>query len=941
MTDFKLDQTFVEKYKDLAANFGFNGVGELTYYRTYSRLKPDGNNEQWFETVERVVNGIYSIQKAHILSQDLGWNDAKAQESAQEMYERMFTFKFLPPGRGLWACGTDIIKKGLGAAMNNCFSGDTLFVTKEGLKSLEDCQDEQVYVLNKDKKYVPAQVNSFGKQWIQEVTFKPFGLRSNLELTVKCTQDHTWILSDKTRTTDLKLGDKIEANPDIYADPNTKEYKTGYAHGLIFGDGTRHTYYPERHTIEVCDGKADYYEPILRAVDGFLTRTDGGRYPRFTILRKNENWKALPVDKSATYYAGFIAGWLAADSHAHKNSTCLDTQNEEAANWLVENCVYGGYAVTGLSYEYSDTNFGKRKNRLCRVSLTTRPVVYHVTHIEALKFDEVFCVTEPETSSFTLASGLLTGNCGFVSTKDIDKSFSKPFTFMMDMSMLGVGVGFDLKGAGKLIVRKPATASPKPYQIPDTREGWVESLKLLLEAYTDEGVYYDFDYSLVRKAGEPIKTFGGVSSGPGPLKEMHHKIRHILINMYDRPLTETDIADIMNLIGVCVVSGNVRRSAQIMFGEPDSVEYLDLKNYDVNPHRAAYGWTSNNSVICDENTNYDEAARRTAINGEPGYFWLANAQNYGRMCEAPNYKDIKVVGCNPCAEQSLENFELCCLVETFPANHETLEDYQRTLKFAYLYAKSVTLLKTHNKDTNRVLLRNRRIGLSQSGIVQFLETHSLEEYRTWCDTGYKTVQKYDEIYSNWLCIPKSIKTTSIKPSGTVSLLVGATPGMHHPEDDYYIRRLRISAISPLLEACKNAGYHIEPDVKDPKNTMVVSIPVEVGCKTIKQTSIWEQVALAAFIQKWWADNQVSCTVTFRPEEAKEIPAILKYYQYDLKAISFLPATELGAYEQMPYEAITKAKYDRLVAKLKPLVIQNLHQDSKPELYCDSSTCQLK
>jgi adenosylcobalamin-dependent ribonucleoside-triphosphate reductase len=658
MDQFQLDKKFVEKYATKQANFGFNGLGEITYYRTYSRLKENGENEKWFETVERVVNGIYSIQKKHILEQDLGWSEVKAQQSAEEMYERMFTFKFLPPGRGLWACGTDIIKKGLGAAMNNC---------------------------------------------------------------------------------------------------------------------------------------------------------------------------------------------------------------------------------------------------------------------------------------------------GFVSTEGIDKHFSKPFTFMMDMSMLGVGIGFDVKGAGRLTINKPL-GDYITYQIPDTREGWVDSLKLLLESYiiddvankysTNHKPQVMFDYSLVRKAGEPIKTFGGVSSGPGPLKDLHKRLKKLLEKRDGKTLTATDIADMMNLIGVCVVSGNVRRSAQIMFGEPDSVEYLDLKNYEVNPSRAEFGWTSNNSVICNEKTNYTEAAKRTAVNGEPGYFWLENAQNYGRMCEAPNYKDRKVVGCNPCAEQSLENFELCCLVETFPANHESKEDYLRTLKFAYLYAKSVTLLKTHNKDTNKVLLRNRRIGLSQTGIAQFLETHSLEEYRQWCNAGYMTVQVYDEIYSNWLCIPKSIKTTSIKPSGTISLLAGATPGMHYPERDFYIRRVRIGNSSPLLEACRQAGYKVEQDVKD-GNVSCVEIPVAINCRTVDKVSIWEQVELAAFIQKWWADNQVSCTVTFKPEEAKDIPNILKYHQYDLKAISFLPVTEKGAYDQMPYEAISKETYDKLVKNLKPLVIEHISQDSKPELYCDADKCELK
>ena len=120
MDKFQLDKEFVNKFKDKKVNFGFNGVGELVYYRSYSRLKPNGINEKWYETVERVVNGIYNIQKKHIDENILGWNANKAQISAQEMYVRMFEFKFLPPGRGLFACGSSILDKGVNEAMFNC-----------------------------------------------------------------------------------------------------------------------------------------------------------------------------------------------------------------------------------------------------------------------------------------------------------------------------------------------------------------------------------------------------------------------------------------------------------------------------------------------------------------------------------------------------------------------------------------------------------------------------------------------------------------------------------------------------------------------------------------------------------------------------------------------------------------------------------------------------
>ena len=111
MEKFKLSEKFIDKYKRKKAPFGFNGLGELVYMRTYSRIKEDGKNERWWETVQRVVEGTYSMQKSHIESLSLGWNAWQAQKSAQEMYDRIFNMKFLPPGRGLWAMGTPITEE--------------------------------------------------------------------------------------------------------------------------------------------------------------------------------------------------------------------------------------------------------------------------------------------------------------------------------------------------------------------------------------------------------------------------------------------------------------------------------------------------------------------------------------------------------------------------------------------------------------------------------------------------------------------------------------------------------------------------------------------------------------------------------------------------------------------------------------------------------------
>jgi len=651
---FKLSENFVLKYKNKKAPFGFNGLGELVYMRTYSRIKENGKNERWWETVQRVVEGTYTMQMNWIESHQLGWNPWQAQKSAQEMYDRIFNMKFLPPGRGLWAMGTPITEeKNLYAALNNC---------------------------------------------------------------------------------------------------------------------------------------------------------------------------------------------------------------------------------------------------------------------------------------------------AFVSTETIKEDYSKPFCFLMDASMLGVGVGFDTKGAGKILIKGSDKSRETTYQIPDTREGWVESLRLLLESYFHSTPDVKFDYSLIRPEGAPIKGFGGMSSGHEPLKEVHDEIRKVLDKNSGEPITITTIVDIMNLIGKCVVAGNVRRTAEIVFGDPTSEEYLDLKNYKVNPHRDQYGWTSNNSIFAELGMDYTEVAKRIVDNGEPGLAWLDNMRHYSRMKNGGDDKDHRAMGGNPCLEQTLESYELCCLVETFPANHDSFEDYAKTLKYAYLYAKTVTLGRTHWSDTNRVMLRNRRIGCSVSGVAQFITNNGLNELKNWLEDGYNVIQKWDDVYSDWFAIPKSIKTTSVKPSGTVSLLAGATPGLHYPESRFYIRRIRLSINSDLVSPLKKAGYKIEPAFGSEDTTLVVEIPVDVGegIRTAKELSIWEQFSLAAFLQRHWADNQVSCTVTFDPEkEGDEIVNVLNYYQYHLKGISLLPRHDWGAYPQMPYEAIDEKDYDKQIKKLGKLsfgVIKN--EEADVDKFCNNESCEL-
>jgi adenosylcobalamin-dependent ribonucleoside-triphosphate reductase len=382
-----------------------------------------------------------------------------------------------------------------------------------------------------------------------------------------------------------------------------------------------------------------------------------------------------------------------------------------------------------------------------------------------------------------------------------------------------------------------------------------------------------------------------------------------------------------------------------MFGDPNDQDFLDLKN----PEKAKeslyhHRWASNNSIFAKVGMNYKDVAERTAKNGEPGYEWLENAQNFSRMGRRPDFKDIRARGGNPCLEQTLEPYELCCLVETYPSMHETLEEWIDTLKFAYLYAKTVTLIPTHNSLTNAVMLRNRRIGCSISGIVQAFKKFGRRATLQAFSKGYDYIQDLDRNFSDWLCIPRSIKTTSIKPSGTVSLLPGVTPGMHYPISEYYIRNVRFQESSPLLDTLKEAGYKIEKDKYSP-NTRVVSFPIHESYfdRSIQDVTMWEQLENASQIQEVWADNQVSVTISFSKDEAKDIGHALELYETRLKGVSFLPKTDHG-YEQAPYIPITKEEYEKLTKNLEEIkkIKEDVHEKHETdEKYCDGDSCLIQ
>jgi ribonucleoside-triphosphate reductase len=517
-------------------------------------------------------------------------------------------------------------------------------------------------------------------------------------------------------------------------------------------------------------------------------------------------------------------------------------------------------------------------------------------------------------------------NCAFTV---IDKPI-EPFTWAMDLLMLGSGVGYNIqrKNVEKLPpvnvhFRCPTRtdASDADFIVPDSREGWVKllgkTLKAALLSDSEKAATFTYGAQLVRGKGAPIKGFGGTASGPEDLCNGITSISAVLEKRAGKQLRPIDCLDIMNIIGSIVVAGNVRRSAQIAIGDADDVEYLLAKRWDMG-NIPSWRAMSNNSVVCDDiNDLHEFFWDGYEGKGEPyGLINLRLSRKVGRLGET-EYPDPLVQGYNPCAEQSLADKETCCLAEIYLPNITSEEEFSDIATLLYRINKHSLSLPCHLEQTEAIVHSNMRMGIGITGVLQ-----ATEEQKSWLDIAYKKLRNFDAFYSQKHGFNKSVKLTTVKPSGTLSLLPGVTPGCHPAYARFMIRRIRIASNHSLVNVCRDSGYPVEYqrnfDGSEDHSTMVVSFPFRHPDHAVlaKDMTAIQQLETVKWLQETWSDNSVSCTVYYRKEELPEIRKYLKkYYKNNHKSLSFLLHSEHG-FHQAPLEEITEEQYNALVASTK-------------------------
>lgn len=541
--------------------------------------------------------------------------------------------------------------------------------------------------------------------------------------------------------------------------------------------------------------------------------------------------------------------------------------------------------------------------------------------------------------------GAALNNCWFLTADNWEH-----FVIAQDLLMLGGGVGLSVEHqfSSKLPkIRKDVTILHKgskdaDFIVPDSREGWCELTRRVLESYFVTGRSFTYSTVCVRGYGEPIVGFGGSASGPIPLIKFVENLCSILAPRAGKHMRPIDAADIITATGEMVVSGNVRRSAIIILGDCWDKEYLKAKRWDLGAiptHRSC----ANYSVVCSDVEDLHPLFWKTYEQGEPfGLVNRENIQKYGRMGEL---KPDSAIGVNPCAEATLENGEPCNLTEMALCNMESEEEFIRAARLMQRYAKRVTLENYHHAISAAVIQRNRRTG---NGITGCLASPLFNPDTL--DRAYAAIQEEDAAYSKELGVPRSKRTTVVKPSGTMSKVLDCMgyEGLHAAYSRYFVQRVRFASNDPLISKLKAAGHYIEPTVKfdgtmDPQ-TLVADFYVaapEGQPVADENWDTWKQLDVLKMAQKHWADQAVSVTVYYKREDIPQLKTWLAGNLQHLKSISFLCHSDHG-FKQAPKETISEEQYERLSKKIRPIDIEDIGDSGLlADMECAGGVCPVR
>jgi ribonucleoside-triphosphate reductase (thioredoxin) len=510
-------------------------------------------------------------------------------------------------------------------------------------------------------------------------------------------------------------------------------------------------------------------------------------------------------------------------------------------------------------------------------------------------------------------------NCSFIAV-DNPRSFDEAMYILMN----GTGVGFSVEG--KYIEELPTVAesfypTETTIVVEDSKLGWAKSFKELI-ALLYQGQVPNWDMSKVRPSGSRLKTFGGRASGPEPLDSLFRFTVETFKIAAGRRLKSVEAHDLMCKVGEVVVVGGVRRSALISLSNLDDFEMAKAKSgqwWETQPQRAL----ANNSATYTAKPNTAQFLREwrnlyESKSGERGIYNIDSVKKH--VASFGRRDETKVAGTNPCGEIILRPNEFCNLTEVVIAADDDKKSLLRKVKLATIlgtWQSTLTDFKYIRKSWKDNCEEERLLGVSLTGIYgNTLTSTPGKELESLLVSMREEAVKVNELEAQKIGINQSASITCVKPSGTVSQLVGVSSGIHPWYSEYYIRSVRGDNKDPLTQFLKDSGIPNEPDVMKPEHTTVFYFPQKApdGATITKSLTAIDHLEMWKTYRTHWTEHNPSVTINVHEDEWVRVGAWV-YDNFDsIGGVSFLPASE-HTYKQAPYQEITKEQYQEMLEKM--------------------------
>jgi ribonucleoside-diphosphate reductase alpha chain len=924
----------------------------------YARwLDAEQRRETWAETVARYVAFFAARFPEHYPAE-------RVQRAIQNL-------ECMPSMRALMTAGPALAKDEM-AGFNPVSAGTKVLTREYGLVPIEQLEGRCATVLNKDGRWTEATFRGYGVQPTKRVRFRR---NSNTELHVDCTANHRWVLTtgEVKSTATLAVGDTIPhaAAPKPALDG---DYLLGVRHGIIYGDGTalRSAKRVKGFAIRMCGDSAElleYFEGYPRSYPPSF-----GGDPvvyMFDAFAATHDLKSLPADdESESYKLGFIRGLLAADGSVSNGSQVTLCGSKDAVDWLKVNGEQLGFIVQRVAITPSTTNFGERtrdtfsvhlhrdglvpEDFLCswkRANFRQLTSTYKVVGIEDNTPCPVYCAEVPDTNTFVLEGGIVTGNCSYIAVDNV-----RVFDEILYVLMCGTGVGFSVErqSIGQLpTIAESLHPSDTVIVVKDSKLGWASAFRSVLSLLYS-GQIPKWDLSKIRPAGAKLKTFGGRASGPAPLQDLFEFATELFKKAAGRKLTSIECHDLVCKIADIVVVGGVRRSALISLSDLSDDRMRVAKSgkwWEDDPQRAL----ANNSAVYTERPEMQTFLKewQALVESKSGERGIFNRSSAKKKAAEHGRRDADFdFGTNPCGEILLRSAGLCNLTEVVIRAGDTLEVLRDKVEVATIMGTFQATLSKF-RYVRSVWQRNqeeeRLLGVSMTGIMDHeLLCEASPTAEAWLQELRALAVAVNAEWAGKLGIKPAAAITTVKPSGTVSQLVDSASGIHPRYSEHYIRTVRADKKDPLAKFMRASGFPVEDCVLKAESTDVFSFPVEGPEHAVFRNDMTAVQQLDHYLMfaTSWCEHNPSITVYVRDHEWLAVGDWV-YKNFDkVGGVSFLPHSD-HSYKQAPYQECSKDEYEALKAKMPSFDWAGLQAFEKEDsttnqqtLACTAGACEL-